>query len=249
MTMQLIVNSPLNTHVRQSLEQSLAYPFLNKALERLHGNKVFLLGGGVREPAVSARYPELGRLAPDDYDLLVHDLKDLGGLETALRGLNGMRKNRFNHPKWCPVEGVEIDIMPLSSFQPDETRFGAEGPSLKNILDTSPLITGAIACDMPYCKTIFDAGTLNAIERREVELWKPDAENQQNPHILMYQAVKQARKLGFTVGPRMQQFIREYYTPSLDQRLAEYLNYKDKKADLGLVLERIKTLAYSPSQT
>ncbi len=198
-TMQLVVNSPLNTHVRQSLEQSLAYPFLNEALARLRGYEVFLLGGGVREPAVSARYPELGQLVPDDYDLLVNDLKNPAGLEAALYGLKGMRTNRFNHPKWCPVEGVEIDIMPLSGFQPDGARFGAECPSLKGILNTSPLITGAIACDLPYSNTIFDAGTLNAIERREVELWKPDAENRLNPHILMYQAVKQARKLGFTV--------------------------------------------------
>jgi len=220
--------------IQRNLEKSPYSKYLERVLEILEGEVVYLWGGAVRDPIVR----ELHGLNSEtrDFDFTVDDSKERIDLRMLLKGLDGMTESRFGTPKWRPAEGLEIDIGPFSAG----TIFKIKNlpVNLENVLMSVDVTTSAIAYGLKD-KTIYSVKALEDIKKREVNVLNPYGED---PSALMCRLVLQSYRLKFEIGKKGRLYIVEKYSPDLDGCIKSFLEYKGAKQLFSSVVWRLRQI-------
>ncbi len=190
------------------------------ANQALASYPLYVLGGAVRDPIVTAKYGIIVKTR--DLDILVDDSQGKIDFRKSLRDIRNVQySTRLGSPRWTPDEGLEIDIIPFSLAT--KLRTDSSLPvSLATTLQSCDFTTNAIAYGLRDNK-VYSLGALEAIDKREVDLLHSEADRD---YILMLRAVMLAKKLKFQIGQRMIDLIVSEYSPDKDSSINEYMMYK-----------------------
>ena len=215
------------------LRESHYWPYTLQLMTEIFPQQEIAIWGGIPRNAVlqskGLKFPKNG-----DIDFLVYG--ENRDVEERTKHLAGISKNRWGMIKWNPEPGIVIDI---STHQNQHLARKCNPSSLETSLRSCDLTTSALAYN-PRTLILFDNGAFDAIEKEEVDVLYAEGES---APILMTRAVMHSQDLGFRLGERTVAMIKESYDPSLDRKIAEYLDYKEKIQELDKVLKGLKERA------
>lgn len=223
---------PISENLSKNRYKSHIDQIVNEVLREY---PTYFWGGAVRDPLVKAKYGRNGETR--DFDILVDDSQGKIDFKKLLKEFKDVFYTRLGSPKWRPQEGLEIDIVPFSSAT--NLRNGEKLPiSLKTALQSCDFTTSAIAYDLKQ-KVLYSYGALEGIEKEEIDLLYSKGDE---THILMCRALILAERLKFRKGPGIIKFITEKYTPSLDNHIKIYMEYKKLESKSDQIIEELRNI-------
>lgn len=238
MGIQIIDDPKLVEAVRDNLDRSEYRDYVNHVVnDILAGRESYLLGGAVRDPIVKFLYGTNG--PTKDFDLLVDDTEQPLDVHELFKGEMDVFYTSFGTVRWRPKRGLEIDVTTFRNANP--IRVGEEvEPSLELWLSTCDFNTGSIAYGFRN-RVLYDFKAMEGIRQKQVDV----IGGGDPPYKMMARLVLHSDKLGFDIGQRGLDLIRDQYSPSLDEHIGVYLDDKQKSEFFERVTSRLKEIAHS----
>lgn len=179
-------------------------------------DKNYIMGGFVRDSILQVEY---GYSFPfNDLDILVED-KDF---DSKLKNnFNQKNKSRFGGLK-LKYNNSETDV-----FGMNKIFYFIEHPeiekNLENVLKGADLTTSAFAYDIERNKIYYGHNALEDVFNKEVNVgWDNGAISATISRLIIH-----ADKMGFKIGEKGKEYLKQNYSESLDPGIKDYLEYKN----------------------
>ena len=189
-----------------------------------------IIGGFVRDSILNILYKY--NFPINDLDILIEDLD----FEYKIKNFPRNKLSRFGGLKFN-YNKFSIDLFSLNNifFLKNNPKFKK---NLENVLKGCDLSTSALGYNLNSGK-IYSLKAIEDIYKKEINV---------NNHAYMESAPTISRlilhsdKMGFKIGKSGIDYIRENYSPELDEKIRDFLNYKKIKHLFPLIENNINKI-------
>ncbi len=192
------------------LEKYANEPHVKEVFDIFGIDNCYLLGGAVRDSILDAYYDK--HYPVRDIDILIHSDDRT---YQKIKSKPGIVQNWYGNYKWKLPSGREIDIFPTSIYCQEFT--------IEEVIKNVNFTTSSAAYLFSEHK-IIDYLCMESLSAWEIDLLNDHGDAPSN----MARGMMHWHRFGFSIGPRMREWIKQNYNDETRTEIRSYLHYKKK---------------------
>jgi tRNA nucleotidyltransferase/poly(A) polymerase len=228
--MDEFLNSEFQESIKDNLEKipSAAREDFYDITHNFSFKDIYIMGGFVRDSILKVLYNYIFPI--NDLDILVDNPR----FAEIAKKYSKESFSRFGGLKF-KYPNFSMDIFSMDNVFFLKNNLALE-KNIENVLKGCDLTTSALAYNLESHK-IYNVGTMEDIYKKTVNV---------NDHSYIESAptisrlILHADKMGFKIGESGINYIKKNYSPNLDKKIMDFLNYKDIGHLFPLIKENIR---------